>query len=730
MADKPSDERASFGFYPHLKRNRSQQDREAAKNVPVDLARGFVAGVAGAPGDIESFLRIPYDYLRNPTMSELVTGDKTSKTYLPTSEDIEKRLPFRSETPVSKAASGLGTLAGGFYYGPGSPLKVIGALPGAIRHGAEEFAKASYAGAPRVVKPKGGNWLNRSVEDELKPLKRNTAGSGDPAQTLSEIRERFTPEAIANLPEGAGKEHVLQSIDQLEKDIALNSWIDSNLTNYVKKQMATPEDPLRKLAEQDITHFPIAEDPTFWNRQGESARSQLGGTQMAQSDLAKQWENRSDSMIGRDTAQEFQDMMRQAPGMFEKESDWIKKLPPETDLYKTRGVGRRFNPQDLGFDHVLDVLRQDVAAGRIRPEQLNKVSMEQAVRRTYEYDQEMAKQMREANFKVTEGFPLQKEYPEGYKWIQLAPPKELPKGYSTILDDVTSSYKVVDENGKEAFPRKPNNLGHINVPFFKTPDEAIADALKRDPRLEEALKYEGATMGHCVGGYCDDVRDGKSKIYSLRDAKGEPHVTIEVQPVEKHPIGYSMSGGKNFPDDFRYESGSIAPEQHQQIYQRAKQLFNPELASDLSSHRMDVFQKAADEVLGKPADEIVQIKGKQNAKPKDDYIPFVQDFVRSGNWSTVGDFNNTGLISADQIRKAGWDLSGNTQKYFTKQEYDGLLRNEQKKVEGMKRGGKVSISKNLDTMMLEVNNKRIKPVRKAAGGAINADDLILEERPL
>jgi hypothetical protein len=43
------------------------------------------------------------------------------------------------------------------------------------------------------------------------------------------------------------------------------------------------------------------------------------------------------------------------------------------------------------------------------------------VRRTYEYDQEMAKQMREANFKITEGFPLHKEYPEGYKWIELAP---------------------------------------------------------------------------------------------------------------------------------------------------------------------------------------------------------------------------------------------------------------------------------------------------------------------
>jgi hypothetical protein len=37
--------------------------------------------------------------------------------------------------------------------------------------------------------------------------------------------------------------------------------------------------------------------------------------------------------------------------------------------------------------------------------------MEQAVRRTYEYDQEMAKKMREAVIKQQEGFPVYKEYP-------------------------------------------------------------------------------------------------------------------------------------------------------------------------------------------------------------------------------------------------------------------------------------------------------------------------------
>ena len=71
-----------------------------------------------------------------------------------------------------------------------------------------------------------------------------------------------------------------------------------------------------------------------------------------------------------------------------------------------------------------------------------------------------------------------------------------------------------------------------NAAKSKTEEEAIADALKYDKRLEEALKYEGDIMGHCVGGYCPDVESGKSRIYSLRDAKGEPHVTVEVKPNE------------------------------------------------------------------------------------------------------------------------------------------------------------------------------------------------------
>lgn len=46
----------------------------------------------------------------------------------------------------------------------------------------------------------------------------------------------------------------------------------------------------------------------------------------------------------------------------------------------------------------------------------------------------------------------------------------------------------------------------------------------------EDCEVEGDLMGHCVGDYAEDVAEGKTEIYSLRDPKNRPHVTIEVVP--------------------------------------------------------------------------------------------------------------------------------------------------------------------------------------------------------
>ena len=47
----------------------------------------------------------------------------------------------------------------------------------------------------------------------------------------------------------------------------------------------------------------------------------------------------------------------------------------------------------------------------------------------------------------------------------------------------------------------------------------------------EALDFESEFMGHCVGkgGYDQGVKDGSLQIYSIRDERGEPHVTFEVR---------------------------------------------------------------------------------------------------------------------------------------------------------------------------------------------------------
>ena len=240
--------------------------------------------------------------------------------------------------------------------------------------------------------------------------------------------------------------------------------------------------------------------------------------------------------------------------------------------------------------------------------------------------------------------------------------------------------------------------------------------------LEDALKYEGETMGHCVGGYCPDVLEGRSRIYSLRDAKGEPHVTVEVEP-NQNPYPVSGEAFAMLPQATKAQYGQYVREWRQR---------NPNIENLTDEHTTQALKEAG--VPPQP-DRIVQIKGKGNAKPKDNYLPFVQDFVRSGDWSDVGDFRNTGLEwqasgpkgifdpkEIKTLEQAGYKVP----KFLTNAEKDDLVRNlyeletgnsydtglPKQPPAGMKRGG-VAISNNPDAMMLEVNNQMM-----AGGGAV------------
>ena len=342
------------------------------------------------------------------------------------------------------------------------------------------------------------------------------------------------------------------------------------------------------------------------------------------------------------------------------------------------------------------------------------MSMDQAVQRTAEFNMEQAKKMRETAIKQTEGFPVHKDYgDEGYKWIELKMPD-----YNSLPP----------EERKQMIARLTEEARQKGL----TPEDYIEKYPEN--QLAEALKYEGDTMGHCVGGYCPDVIEGRSRIYSLRDKRGEPHVTVEVNPSTRNAMS---------PADF-YQSNKV-PES---LLKKISEAETAGYFEDIGS--FDDFVKTSPEYheyLDSMPPSIRQIKGKQNAAPKADYLPYVQDFVRSGQWSEVGDLKNTGLIdlknsgipwptgttpgAIDQLvggmtdgtatpkYKGTSELTDELAKkggkrYVTQQEFDDLLLQELQPppAEGMKAGGAVSISDNPDTMMMELEDQKF-----AVGGA-------------
>jgi hypothetical protein len=424
-----------------------------------------------------------------------------------------------------------------------------------------------------VVKLPGGNFLagdRLGVDYALQPLRTKTAGGQDPAETLRQMEDRWTPEIVSRLAPNL-QEAVARSFQDLEHDIVLNNWIDRNLSNYVKKQMATPEDPVRKLAEEGVTHMPPdAINQGLWENDLLSVKRRSEGFAekgMGKSETAKSWENLADEAIQL-TAPSVQTEQALAA------NPWLSKLDPNQTVYRARKDGIA----DLRFDHIMDVLREDVTTGRIRPEQLQKVSMEQAVRRTYEYDQELAKKMNVENAARREGLPVYKEYPEKFRWIEL--------------------------NKPGSFASESDAMGH-SVRGYEPP--------KGHPDWTPASGDSGSS-GYGHGGW-EAIKSGRAKVYSLVDEKGVPQTTVEV-----------LNNGIT-PEQRKYQIGSLT----QRLVDEGQTIEKATAQAEKLYPENEVAQF------------ITQIKGKRNAAPNDEYLPYVQDFVTSGNWNRVGDAQNAGM---------------------------------------------------------------------------------------
>jgi hypothetical protein len=157
----------------------------------------------------------------------------------------------------------------------------------------------------------------------------------------------------------------------------------------------------------------------------------------------------------------------------------------------------------------------------------------------------------------------------------------------------------------------------------------------------DALAREGELMGHCVGGYCQNVNSQNSHIYSLRDPKNAPHVTFEVE-------GQVMYAPIN--------SDRTQEEEHNRVLERKRQNLDPStyqpalgMRAYQQEHRpaltappypVELFPGQQDYHINHPNNEgspdahtafppwdIIQIMGKQDSEPIPEYRARIKEFI-------------------------------------------------------------------------------------------------------
>ena len=361
----------------------------------------------------------------------------------------------------------------------------------------------------------------------------------------------------------------------LNADRAFGRWGDKAATNYLNKYAGTEGDPLKDI------EIPFG-------------------------DGVKRWEDVMDKQL----------LNVQVPeGTGASISPDARPGEPVFDLVANADTITSRRALKSYLAHVGDFLRQNVD-----PAKLGQYDLVRAVKETAANDARVAKEMEKAQAASMKDLPVYKSYKDGFKWVELKLPEKLTEEQAKGVRLATEAEKRGLRNEDGEAPEKADKVyvaqDAQGKPIRNSYTEDIAHAATPEEAwLTGRLAEEGNVLGHCVGGYCDAVASGESRIFSLKDGKGRSHATVEVE-----------SGGP---------AGEVRP----------------------------------GETL---PDSIVQIKGKGNLAPVAKYLPYVQDFVRSGKWGEVGDLENTGLRDVATLDrdlfKALNDKGELNSRYLTEQE--------------------------------------------------------------
>ena len=592
-----------------------------------------------------------------------------------------------------------------------------------------------------VIKPEGGNWVKNATSKYLEGLK--YLDEVDPLGVMSpaeKAAEQAIVNSMNNFVDKKMTRYVQNQMGTPSDPVRLqaDAWAETQKTLLAEKQKQIDKvradiekarrernvDPevltrsqarLRELQkEQDLIknrkglHF----TPDNFHVDSERARLRrkaVGAQEenMGASPIARGWENLSDQTIVQapyedlipslDMPSSIVEMWKAAP-IEERPNivaNWKKEQlerlggqyaidNPEALAYGMN-TGRRST--DLGFSHLMDELDNALRPSQglpeylqLTPKTLDKMSMQQAVEHVDKINAWRASQKAEVDKAraANAATVVHKEYPEqGLRWVEIKSPDaatiELPEGVTRKQMSQTQGGLEVPGIGYVA-AKYDAEIGDLN--WAKA--EADAKKILAQKPLEDALKYEGEILQHCVGGYCPDVLEGRSRIFSLRDADGRPHATIEVEPEAR--IGFRQGEGPKTPDeDYALRNQYVAGVNDGSIS-------NDMTFAEWWRSKNNIPEPARRE-------RISQIKGLQNKKPEAEFMPYIQDFVKSGDWSYVGDIHHADLRQArdvfgptevETLRGRGRELG----EYLTPAEIEELQATF--KPTGMKRGGRIT----------------------------------------
>ena len=141
--------------------------------------------------------------------------------------------------------------------------------------------------------------------------------------------------------------------------------------------------------------------------------------------------------------------------------------------------------------------------------------------------------------------------------------------------------------------------------------------------LAGQLTQEGNALGHCVGGYADEVSAGQSRILSLRDHLGRSYATVEINPTTQR------SSVSTFYDQASPDFLAQHPLPEGARYQS-------DLSREWVEFKYDISHTPEYKAWLKTFPEnIAQIKGAGNGAPPEYVRPYIHDLVKSGNWAEV-----------------------------------------------------------------------------------------------